>query len=359
MGILDLLFGKKNNVNQPVRVNNGSPAMNKRIPLAASNTGVDIKTLVMLALSEKYRVGEMKYPAYLQNKYGIPFPNEVLSRLASLGYIRKSDGYETLANMSGADLKELCGRFGLKVSGKKEDLCRRLKESVAPVALESQISDRYWIITESGRDLLINNPYIEYYLQDHKYSLEVIGINLTECARICSSGRRVRDALWGELNKRSLEYYQKSMKNRNFHDYCELLRLMALFLEEEGRYEDGLAIYIRYMHYRINFQAALAAINTYSVLRRINEAADTLFIDAEIMPFMAKEIIDLTGECGYDSNQLQSFMVQTLSKETDTGVFNPMELTQFIMFGLNGDKEGQRNMCKKAMQAAKGRMGGK
>ena len=46
--------------------------------------------------------------------------------------------------------------------------------------------------------------------------------------------------LWGEFNRRSVDYYTKGMTEGDFRDYCELLRTMALFLEEENRHKDAL-----------------------------------------------------------------------------------------------------------------------
>ena len=365
MGLFDSLLGKITGTsNQTNTSNPGSFQANSGVvgpTQPTQNTRIDEKSLIMLALSEKFKVGEKKYPEYIQSKYGIPFPGEILTKLANSGLIRPSNGYESLAKYSGAELKDLCTRFGLKTSGKKEDLCQRLTENVAPAAMESQVMERYWIITDAGHGLLQNYPYIQFYLEDHKYFLESIGLDLPALTRVVSRGNsgRFRDKLWGEFNRLSTEYYQKAVKSRNFHEYCELLHVMALFLEEEGRYNDALSMYMRYMHYRTNFVAGLAAINMYAMYKKVNEAADTLFIDAEILPFIAKEILELSGECDYDSQQLQSFMLQTLSKETDTGVFTPAELVEFIMYGLNKDKAGQEKMCKKAMQSAKVKMGGK
>ena len=51
-------------------------------------------------------------------------------------------------------------------------------------------------------------------------------------------------------------------------------------------------------------------------------------------------------------NQLYQFMIEMLTKETDTGMFPPKELSDYIMYGLNGDREGQKQLCKKALTAA-------
>lgn len=72
--------------------------------------------------------------------------------------------------------------------------------------------------------------------------LDNIGLDVNTYSKLFSGNpsRRVRDVLWGEFNRRSVDYYTKGMTEGDFRDYCELLRTMALFLEEENRHKDAL-----------------------------------------------------------------------------------------------------------------------
>ena len=76
-----------------------------------------------------------------------------------------------------------------------------------------------------------------------------------------------------------------------------------------------------------------------------------MFIGVEILPFMAEDIQTMCNGCGFDSQQFYQFMIEILSKETDTGIFSPSELSNLIMCGMNGDRAGQEAICKTAMAA--------
>ena len=82
-------------------------------------------------------------------------------------------------------------------------------------------------------------------------------------------------------------------------------------------------------------------------MKDIKHTADMLYMDVEILPFIASEIQDMSNGCGFDSQQLHIFMNDQLAKEKDTGVFSPKELAALVMCGLNGDQEGQKKIAKK------------
>ena len=99
--------------------------------------------------------------------------------------------------------------------------------------------------------------------------------------------------------------------------------------------------------------------NYYGSVGRVDDNADYLLMNAEVMPFMAQEIASISEGCGFDSAQLREFMQDTLSEEMkrDTGIFTASDLTDLIMCGMNGDKEGQRVICTKALDVALSKMG--
>ena len=360
MGFLKSIFGKKEETNntrtfetsQEQRIvpeeKTGSVSKNK------SSSKSKIQELIMLSQAEQYKVGESRYPDYFRSEYGIGFPGEVLTSLEKKGYIRQSTAKETLPNLKATELKKIASDNGLKVSGKKDDLCIRIAENVAEEDLAPHITERYWKTTEQGEKLLSDNPYIGFYMDKHEYTLSSIGLDVFAFSKLYDMplNGSVRDRLWGELNRLSMEFYSKGMNKGDFQNYCELLRIMALFLKEEGKYKDALAQYMRYLHYRANFKAGLQALQHYGSIGFVDNDAVVLTVEVEIMPYTAQEIISISEGCGFDSSQLRSFMLDAFSKEKDTGLFTPQELTELTMLGLNGDREGQKKICVKAMKAA-------
>lgn len=362
MGLFSSLFGGKKEPKvtvevKPTVVQSHGAHSQENAPI--KNVDSSVQDLVLLSLAEDYKVGENKYPNYFRSRFGIGFPNERFKQLETKGLIRQSTAIEAIPHLKASDIKSIATKLGLKTSGKKEELCSRIAESASEADVADEVPDRYWVLTENGKALLNENSYIGFFLEKHRYDLELLGYDINSFAKLCANKpkARVRDTLWGEFNRRTPELYKKGMTKGEFRDYCELLRTMGLFLEEEGRHKDALATYLRYLHYKINFDAGLSALKHYSYFKKVdkdavNSSADMMFINAEILPFMADDIQTMCTGCGFDSNQLYQFMIEMLTKEPDTGMFPPKELSDFIMYGLNGDREGQKQLCKKAMTAA-------
>lgn len=314
----------------------------------------EVQNIVLLCYAERYKVGEKQYPDYFRSRYGVGFPDEKYRELEKAGYIRQTTAGESLQNLKVADLKNIASHFGIKTTGKKDELCARILESVPESDLNALVSERYWRLTDSGHQLLEANPHIPFYLDNHPYSLEGIGLDIFTYSKLFSgaSNRNVQDVLWGEFNRQLSVLYKKAVSKGEFHDYCELLRTMALFLQEEGRHKDALSMYIRYLNYRSNFEAALPAMQSYALFKNIDSASQQLSVNSEIYPFIAKEIIEISNGCEYDSKQLEAYIKTALAKEPDTGMFSPEDLTALIMCGLNGDRAGQESICKKVMKAS-------
>lgn len=347
MGLLKSIFGKKDDTKKEQEV---APSEKRSDSVPKSR----IQELIMLSLAEKYKVGESKYPDYIRSEYGIGFPGEAFESLEKKGHIRQSTAKEALPNLKVTELKTVASNYGLKVPGKKEDLCNKIAENVSEEDLAQHITERYWKVTEQGEELLKENPYIGYYLDKHEYNLRDIGLDVFKFSKLYEKPQKVlvRDRLWGEFNRLSTEFYAKGMSKGDFRDYCALLHIMALFLKEESKYKDALAQYMRFLYYRANFMAALAALRHYSFTGSVDDDAIMLTSGVEILPFTAQEILSISNGCGFDSSQLKSFMLEAFSKEKDEGIFTTKELTELTMLGLNGDREGQKEICVKAMKVA-------
>lgn len=355
MSFLKSLFDRKTQNDDKLTVTaEFQPKTNQSEETPLKKVKSSIQDLVMLSVAEQYKVGEKKYPDYFRSRFGIGFPNEKFHELENDGYIRASTAKESLPYLKVTELKTIASQFDLKVSGKKDELCARILDNVSEDDLSMKIPNRYWIITAKGKNLLEDNNYIAYFMEKHPYDLESIGLDIDSYSKLFTGKPKggVRDIIWGEFNRLSINYYNEGMSRGDFNDYCNLLRTMALFLEEEDHHKDALSTYMRYIHYRANFYAALSAINYYSLTKEIDVAADTLFFNAEVFPFIANEIQTISNGCDFDSKQLQNFMENSFSKEEDTGVFSPTELAEFVMCGLNGDQDGQKKICKIVMKSS-------
>ena len=351
MGFLKSLFGGKKDNNQTETTVSIKTIQEEQTPLKEVSSS--FQDLIALSLAPNYKIDENNFPDYFRYKYNIGFPKEKFKELEKNGYIRKSTAIETLPNLKITELKSIISKFDLKSSGNKGELCSRIIENVPESELSEVVLDRYWVVTESGKALLDENNYIDFYLEKHKYSLEEVGIDISAYEKLFFNkpNASVRDIVWGELNRLSLDYYNRGTKKGEFYDYCLLLHTMALFLEEENRHKEALATYIRYLFYHINFYAAFNAMRHYSVTKNINIAINTLYVNAEIVPFMAIEIKEIISGCELSSSQFQAYMQDAFSKENDVGAFSPLDLSNFVMCGLNGDRDGQMKICSAVMNS--------
>lgn len=361
MGLLKSLFGRKKaepkasvqiQTSSIQSVQNENPPL-KKVPAA-------VQDLILLSAAEKYKIDEINYPHYFRHTFGIGFPNERFKELEENGLIRKSTSIETLPHLKVKELKTVATKFGLKVSGKKEELYSRIAENVSEKDLDDDITEKYWILTEKGKELLEENKYISFYMADHPYHLEDIGLDINAYVKSFSGSPKasVRDILWGEFNRLSLEYYTKGAQKGEFKDYCELLRTMSLFLEEENKNNDALREYMRYIFYKVNFEASLSALRDYSLLKNMDEAVDTLYIYSNL-EIIADEVQKLSAKCGYNSRQLYAYMKKSFLEEKDTGVFSPIELADLVMCELNGDQDGRNKICRSSMRAGLKKLAGK
>jgi len=102
------------------------------------------------------------YPGFWWFEYGIRDVGSVLQSLEARGYIEYGSAMDRIPGMTVVQLKEIAEKFGLKVSGKKEDIISSIIANVPAEKLNSQICDRKYKLTKKGKIELQENQYIPY-----------------------------------------------------------------------------------------------------------------------------------------------------------------------------------------------------
>ena len=120
----DLKAGQKNAQNNNVNWRSTETSSSSSTSNFEPDFKAKVQDLVMLYYAENYKVDEVKYPEYLRSRYEVGFAKEKLKSLEKRGYIRPSTAAESIPHMKVSNLKEIASQFGIKASGKKEDLCR-------------------------------------------------------------------------------------------------------------------------------------------------------------------------------------------------------------------------------------------
>lgn len=91
---------------------------------------------------------------------GILNDEPYLSNLLERGFLAVGDIADTLEHEFAYTLKAVCANYGLKVSGTKPQLIRRLLTSVDSKKLESAFPRKWYVLTEAGVSELTENAYV-------------------------------------------------------------------------------------------------------------------------------------------------------------------------------------------------------
>ena len=354
----ELPTSQRNNPNSPTADNTQKTAPAKGYP---SSSGLYPSEAMMLFFAPKFKTTEGRYPDFFRTDFGVGFPKELFEKLNQTGYIRPSLSNECLDKLKLADLRVIAADHGIKVGGKKAELIERIIQAVSIADLDQYHVDRYWVLTEKGQQEKEENSYLDFFTNDHPYSLKDSGITFLRLNELHHGNptANIRDVIWGELNRLSIDTYAQANRNGNFGPYCHVLNTMSSFVEEESRFLDAIQLFFRYQFYRINFQAGMNAIQylTYvGTSDAIASAASSFYMDSKIYPYEATRIQKLMADNNFDSNQLQKFILDTFSKISDQGFFSNKDLVSFIMSELSGNSEIAEALCVKATKNAKKRI---
>ena len=116
------------------------------------------------------------YPLYFERECGLTNPKKLHISLIRKGYLIPSPLKDLLLNLSTAELKTILESCGLKKSGKKEDLVKRILLEVDYCILNNYLNDKnYYSLSEKG--IVFLKLYSDYIIL-HKYAK--FGIDIEE-----------------------------------------------------------------------------------------------------------------------------------------------------------------------------------
>lgn len=369
MGIFSSLFGKKENDNNKVSVtsenkkeiSSSSPVLH--LKGKPDVNGLYPSELVMLSFAEKYKINETNFPAYLLNRYEIANPIKMLKSLQDRKYIEVGAAKDALDGFKVAELKEIASSLGIVVKGKKVDIIARLSEADEE-SLSPFVKERTWKLTERGQAALKENPYIQYFLDKHPYSVESVGVDIWTVNKefVKNPKRPYRDIIYRQLNDQLNMAYIAFQKNPgsgsyNTNQYCECYRLMGLFIEEEGKsYVNAADLYFQYIFKRINIHAGLELLKTYLLFKNDkkyqNELIKRYYDDIRLYPFQKTELLRLIDELEIEGNAVRQAFVNSFKRTKDTGIMTEQEAADFVILELNGDGDKSRDLAERLARKA-------
>lgn len=361
MGLFDKLF-KNNSSEEKVKISTSISEQKKDRP---SNTpqfhtrgkpddyGLYPSELVMLAVAEKYKVSGANFPGYLTYTYEVSNPLKTLKNLQSKGFLEEGSPKDALPGLKIPELKEIAASLGVVVKGKKADIVKQLSE-IDEEQLSAYVKERTWKLTESGHAELDANPYIQFFLDKHPYELTTVGVDLWTVNADCVKNpkRPYRDIIYrqlnNEMNKASRTFQKNSMSGTaDTYKYCECLRVMGLFIEEEGKsYTNASDLYFQYLFNRINLHAGLQLLESYKLFKNNKEYQDKaiarFYDDIQLYPFHRAELLRLIDELDIDGEAIREALIASFKRAQFSGIMSENEAADFIIFEMNGETDKSR-----------------
>ena len=232
--------------------------------------------ILMIHYAPSYKIGEKDFPQFWRYEYAVDDPAALLKSLYKKGFIREATAKESLSQLKVSELKSILSELGLKTTGKKDELLKRIKESASEEDLSSRILDRRYALTEAGEKELQVNQYVPY-MHSHKY----YDISMTRMCILVNkhSNMLYRDLLWSEFNRLLGEYIQSG----NIGLYRNTRYNMFQFLMEEKRYSSAFENLAMAFFYDLNGDAspfiAPALIDNFRDLERKLDYTDEQIIE--------------------------------------------------------------------------------
>lgn len=218
----------------------------KRIKKAVpSKQGLYPHEVLMLDYASSFYTDQNSFQGFWWYQYGVRNVDQSLKSLLDRGFLRIGDLQSAIEKETATVIKVELKKYGLKVSGKKEELVHRLMTEVSQEELATSFPKRTYQMTDLGKRELDDESYVPYI---HRHSLENLDIwSLNKIVRE-PPFMPYRDKIWGYLNKRSMEHFSA----RNYGLYRNCRYHMHLFLNEESRFADALGMLAEVVFYDLS-----------------------------------------------------------------------------------------------------------
>lgn len=331
--------------------------------------------IAMLNVAENLIVGSERFPDSL-SAYGVTNPEKTLENLRSKGLIVVGDAKSALPSMKVRELKDVAKALGAKQSGKKADIIEAIS-NVDDGRLEGLVSARMWRLTELGSAAVARNAYVGFMMGDHSYDTSFV--DFWRMSEAClSHPQRYRDVFYRQLDEKrnslSMEIVsttaslaktrgisadairEKNGLSYTAGTYCECLRMMALFIEEEGTsYINASDLYFQFIFERINVHAGLSmAVDARLIYgngkinrKQLNAYLSDFFRDCQIGESAMKEVMRIKEEAGISDDEFRDALIRSFSRAEHSGFMTVDEAADFVILELSGENQGAEALCRR------------
>lgn len=289
--------------------------------------------LLMLSYAERYLVRGAEFQGFWWYQYGVKDPGRLLKDLVSRHYVCVGGIAQALANAKVPELKEACKTLGLRTTGKKSELIERLSEHEEELDSRGMFQDRYYALTESGRQALEEEPYVPWA---HANMRPEMGLTIWTIGEKVGGGgrRRWRDYQWGEFNRAGMEQAAAG----DFGLYRNTRLAMCEFLEEEGRTLDALRMAVEVEC--LDLGGAVNGFDANAAFSVIDGMMPYKTSSLRSAPGVVRKIKKLAKDGGMSDRELDEFVrtnADRLMASAPMRIFTAEEVARIVRLEMEGD----------------------
>ncbi len=326
------------------------PAEKRMQNAIASKHGLYPHEVLVLDYASSYYTEGNSFQGFWWYRYGVRDVDKYLRSLLDRGFLKVGDLQSAIEKENATVIKDELKKHGLKVSGRKAELVKRLMAEVSHEELNSRFSKRTYQLTELGKQVLEEEGYVSYI---HRHTLE--DLDIWSLNRIIHEPPYMpyRDKIWGYLNKRSMEHFAA----RDFGLYRNCRHHMSTFLMEEKKIEDALGMLSEVVFYDLSGLG-----NGYDP-QFLDIYAQNFFPYKNSIVTMAPGITSVVIHCQKELNlsdeELKATMLERMNRlSAPLHLFTPEECVDIVLMESREDTEALTKIYAKAKRRFKQRFPG-
>ncbi|KAB8139075.1 SAP domain-containing protein [Gracilibacillus oryzae] len=260
----------------------------------------------------------ISFPKYFSYQYGIN-PDKSKLRLLEQNLIKESTPFETLPSIKVTELKDILKSKDLKVSGRKDDLIKRIEENFNINELEPLIKDFFYKCTEQGNRIIEQYNFI---INAHKRGKGAYNVanSIGFISQLKEGEIPTNSQISWKLNNDS---YEKNRREKNFGLMRNDILSIAEQLRDDENYHQSITNYIRV------FINDLSGLGNQEYL----EPPSSLFL----APGIVNPIIDMLKEVDDNIEELFEYAWEITKEELPFHYFNEKVCYQLLLDAINAD----------------------
>lgn len=268
------------------------------------------------------------FPGYWNYLYNSN-PNLMLKKIINNGYVKKSDYLFNMQKEKVATLKEILRQNGLKVSGKKAELIKRITENLPESECKKIFNSSFYQHTEKAKELLNQHKALIYF---HKRSFYNYDISIKDVYQYSLNYPQFNEYnIMRNLLKKGLD---KFSNNKSWGLYRNSLLGIAYTFMDEQKYIESLNLLLEICY------------RDLSGLGNNNILTPEL---SQLAPGIISMIQSVTESLQIDNNKLKEIYIEVVNKiELPFHYFTKTDSWEILNASLNNDELAVKKLYKKA-----------